>query len=74
MKLRIAGAWRRVALAGTLAGTMLLAACGGSAPAPSGGSAGSEPTSELAYDPNATVTLVTNADPTFNPWHPNATS
>lgn len=57
----------------------LLSACGSgnksesSAPAP----AGSQQTSQAApakpeFDPEGTVTLVTNADPTFNPWHPNA--
>lgn len=68
-------AWLRVAAPAAVALSLLLAACGGSgAPPTAGGGSegGSEAGSEASYDPNATVTLVTNADPTFNPWHPNA--
>ncbi|ADU50800.1 extracellular solute-binding protein family 5 [Thermaerobacter marianensis DSM 12885] len=71
----------RAAAALLVALATLLAACGG--PAGSGGAgtgaggtggtgAGGSSGGEAAYDPEATVTLVTPADPTFNPWHPNA--
>lgn len=61
-----------------LVGALLLTACSaGEQPAGQSktGETGAAPEgegSDPGYDPNATVTLVTDADPTFNPWHPNA--
>ncbi|MDI3270460.1 MAG: hypothetical protein QJR00_07120, partial [Bacillota bacterium] len=48
-----------------LALTLLLAACGGNPQPASDPAAGGDVD---AYDPEAVITLVTNADPTFNPW------
>ncbi|GAB6876215.1 peptide-binding protein [Thermaerobacter litoralis] len=74
-------AWRRWAAGLLVAAAALLAACGGpgggtgvDSGGGTGGSGGAGGTTggQAAFNPNATVTLVTPADPTFNPWHPNA--